>query len=62
MIKQGVLMPWIAVCFRHGDNELEKTAYALEKTFQVYAQAIEQGSTDGLLQGEIIKPVFRRYN
>lgn len=62
MIKQGVLMPWIAVCYRHGATELEKTSRALEKAFYVYAQAIEQGSTDGLLQGDVIKPVFRRYN
>jgi glutamate-1-semialdehyde 2,1-aminomutase len=62
MIKQGVLMPCIALCFRHGDRELEKTSAALEKAFHVYAQAIEQGSTNGLLQGDVIKPVFRQYN
>ncbi|MCC5015565.1 glutamate-1-semialdehyde 2,1-aminomutase [Legionella sp. 31fI33] len=62
MIKNGVLMPWIALSYRHGDNELQKTAAALEKTFKIYAHAIEQGSTEGYLQGEIIKPVFRRHN
>lgn len=62
MIKHGVLMPWIALCFRHGESELEKTAYALEKTFKIYAQAIEQGTTDGLLKGAAIKPVFRCHN
>lgn len=62
MIKQGVLMPWIAICYRHGELELQKTAMALENAFRVYAQALEQGSTDGLLQGDVIKPVFRRYN
>lgn len=62
MIKHGVLMPWIALCFRHGESELEKTAYALENTFKIYAQAIEQGTTDGLLKGAAIKPVFRCHN
>ncbi len=62
MIKQGVLMPWIALSFRHGDLELQKTAAALESTFKVYAQAIQQGSTEGLLQGDVIKPVFRCHN
>ncbi len=62
MIKQGVLMPWLAICHRHGEIELEKTSIALEKALDVYAQAIEQGSTNGLLQGDIIKPVFRRFN
>lgn len=62
MIKHGVLMPWIALSFRHGETELEKTGFALEKAFKVYAQAIEQGSTDGLLKGAAIKPVFRCHN
>lgn len=62
MIKNGVLMPWLALSFRHGDKELEKTSIALEKTFKVYAQAIHKGSTNGYLQGEVIKPVFRRFN
>ncbi|HBI22002.1 MAG TPA: glutamate-1-semialdehyde 2,1-aminomutase [Legionella sp.] len=62
MIKQGVLMPWIALSYRHGALELEKTAAALECALLVYARALEQGSTDGLLQGAAIKPVFRCYN
>jgi glutamate-1-semialdehyde 2,1-aminomutase len=62
MIKNGVLMPWIALSYRHGDRELEKTAMALERTFKIYARALEQGSTNGYLQGDIIKPVFRRIN
>lgn len=62
MIKNGVLMPWIALSYRHGTAELQKTEVALENTFRIYAQAIEQGSVDGFLEGHIIKPVFRRYN
>lgn len=62
MIKNGVLMPWIALSFRHSEKELEKTSIALEKSFKVYASAIENGSTNGYLKGNVIKPVFRRYN
>ncbi len=62
MIKKGVLMPWIALCYRHGEHELNKTAIALEHAFKIYAQALEQGSTDGYLQGDVIKPVFRSFN
>ena len=62
MIKNGVLIPWIALSYRHGHKELEKTSIALEKTFKIYAHALEQGSTNGYLQGDIIKPVFRRIN
>ncbi len=62
MLKQGVLMPWIALSYRHGDVELEKTAAALDCALPVYAQALEEGTTDRLLQGAAIKPVFRCYN
>jgi glutamate-1-semialdehyde 2,1-aminomutase len=62
LIKNGVLMPWIALCYRHGNKELEKTADALEKTFKIMAQALEEGSVAGYLQGESIKPVFREVN
>ena len=55
-------MPWIALSYRHGDLELEKTAAALDRALPVYAQALEQQTTDGLLQGAAIKPVFRCYN
>jgi glutamate-1-semialdehyde 2,1-aminomutase len=62
MIKQGVLMPWIALSFCHREAELDKTANALQQAFRVYAQALEQGTTDGLLVGDAIKPVFRCFN
>ncbi len=62
MIRNGILMPWIALSYRHGSTELEKTALALEKAFKIYAHALEQGSTDGYLQGDAIKPVFRPIN
>ncbi|HRD69469.1 MAG TPA: glutamate-1-semialdehyde 2,1-aminomutase [Legionella sp.] len=62
MIKSGVLMPWIALSYRHGEKELEKTGMALEKTFKIYAHALEQGSTEGYLKGDVIKPVFRPIN
>lgn len=61
MIKNGVLMPWIALSYSHGDKELEITRKALEKTFLVYKQAIEHGY-DKFLVGPAIKPVFRRFN
>jgi glutamate-1-semialdehyde 2,1-aminomutase len=61
MIKHGVMMPWIAISHSHGKNELKITKEALEKTFEIYKKAIEQGYEKYLL-GDIIKPVFRKYN
>lgn len=61
MIKNGVLMPWIALSYAHGENELEITKNALEKTFAVYKRAVDDGYEKYLI-GNVIKPVFRKYN
>jgi len=61
MIKNGVLMPWIALSFRHGERELDRTREALGKTFEVYAKALRDGY-ERYLEGNVIKPVFRKFN
>lgn len=61
MIKNGVLMPWIALAYRHGELELEITEHAISETFSVYSKALEQG-VEKYLEGPMIKPVFRKYN
>ena len=61
MINNGVLMPWIALSYRHGDIELDTTERAIDRTFSVYRKALEQG-LEKYLEGPIIKPVFRKHN
>ncbi|MGJ0308735.1 glutamate-1-semialdehyde 2,1-aminomutase [Aliarcobacter cryaerophilus] len=61
MIKNGVLIPWIALSYSHGEKELEITKRALEKTFEIYKKAVDEGY-ENYLVGEPIKPVFRKYN
>lgn len=61
MIKNGVMMPWIAISYAHGDKELDITKRALEKTFEVYKKAVDEGYEKYLI-GDVIKPVFRKYN
>lgn len=61
MIRNGVLMPWIALSYRHDKEELATTEHALEQTFKVYRQAIEEG-VEKYLKGAVIKPVFRKFN
>lgn len=61
MINNGVLMPWIAQCFSHGEAELQKTLEAARKALAVYARALESG-VERFLQGPAIKPVFRQFN
>ena len=59
MIKNGVLMPWIAISYAHTDKELNKTLEAVRKSLQVYAKALNDG-VDKYLVGDTIKPVFRK--
>lgn len=61
MIRNGVLMPWIALSYRHGEAELVATEQALDATFSVYRKALEQG-VEKYLVGPAIKPVFRKHN
>jgi len=61
MIRNGVLMPWIALSYRHGDAELAATGRALDAALAVYRRAMEDGVQSYLL-GPAIKPVFRKYN
>ena len=61
MIRNGVLMPWIALSYRHGDEEIAITEKAIDQTFTVYRRALEEG-VDKYLKGDVIKPVFRKHN
>lgn len=61
MIRNGVLLPWIALSYRHGEEELALTERALDKAFVVYRKALEEG-VDKYLEGSVIKPVFRKFN
>ncbi len=61
MIRNRVLMPWIALSWRHGEQELRMTADALDRVLPVYRRALDDG-IEKYLVGPVIKPVFRRYN
>jgi len=61
MIKNGVLMPWISIAYRHDANILKKTLMAVDKSLYIYKKALKFG-IDRYLKGRPIKPVFRKYN
>jgi len=61
LIKNGVLMPWIALSYAHGDKELERTKNAMVKSMEIYSKGVLEGY-EKYLVGEPIKPVFRKYN
>ncbi len=61
MIRNGVLMPWIALSYSHRDEELAATERAVEKAFAVYRKALDEG-VERYLKGPVQKPVFRKFN
>lgn len=61
MISNGVLMPWIALSYRHGEEELVATERAIDQTFKTYRLALDEG-VEKYLVGPAIKPVFRKHN
>ena len=54
-------MPCIALAYEHKDREMKFTLNAIEKSLLVYKKALEDGY-EKYLVGEVIKPVFRKYN
>jgi glutamate-1-semialdehyde 2,1-aminomutase len=61
MIKNGVLMPYIAISYAHQQAQLDITLNAVGKALAVYKNALKNG-VEKYLQSHIIKPVFRQYN
>jgi glutamate-1-semialdehyde 2,1-aminomutase len=61
MVKAGVLMPWIALSWRHGEEELIATERAVDAALAVYRKALAEGA-EKYLEGPVIKPVFRKHN
>jgi len=61
MIKNKVLIPWVALSYSHGQDELDQTLQATRKSLIVVKEALTYG-LDKYLVGDVIKPVFRRFN
>lgn len=61
MMKQGIMMPYIAIAYQHTETEIDRTLEAAEKAVKVYADALN-GDVDKFIDGNVIKPVFRKFN
>ncbi|MDO4636106.1 MAG: glutamate-1-semialdehyde 2,1-aminomutase [Lautropia sp.] len=62
LIRWGVLAPSFIVSYSHSDADIDYTIEAFSRAAKVYQQALDAGSTDGLLIGAPTKVVYRRYN
>lgn len=61
MIRNGVLMPWMALSYRHDEKEFAVTEHAIDATFKIYRKALDEGFNKYLV-GPEIRPVFRKHN
>lgn len=61
MVRQGVLIPWMAVSLAHDMKALKLTLDAADKALAIYKKALKEG-VDSYLEGAAIKPIFRKYN
>lgn len=61
MLRNGVMMPWVAISAAHGDDELSRTLEAVRAAMTVYRRALDEG-VERYLVGEAIRPVFRQFN
>ncbi len=61
MINQGILMPYIAIAYLHTQKEIDLTLEAARKAVAKYADALN-GDVHHFINGNVIKPVFRKYN
>lgn len=61
MLRNGVLMPWIALSYRHSPEELIMTERAIEQAFKTYRLALDEG-VEKYLCSPVLRPVFRKYN
>ena len=61
MLKSNVLFPCISMSYAHKQKELDYTLEAIAKSLEIYKKALNEG-VDSYLKGDVIKPVFRKYN
>lgn len=63
MIARGVLFQGLFYATpSHGKREVEETLAAFDSACGAVAGVVVRGNVDGLLQGPVVKPVFRRNN
>lgn len=61
MMRRGIMMPYIAIAYQHTETEIEQTLETAETALKVYADALN-GDVEKFVHGNVIKPVFRKYN
>jgi len=61
LLRRGVLGQSLVISAAHTDADIDQTIEAAAGALKVYAQAIEAGSTEGLLVGRPVAPAMREF-
>ncbi|MEM6285946.1 MAG: glutamate-1-semialdehyde 2,1-aminomutase [Bacteroidota bacterium] len=61
LTRRGVLAPSFVITTAHTDDVVDETVDRLGEALAVYAQALDAGTTDGVLIGRPVQPVFRPF-
>ena len=54
-------MTYLSIAYEHGEAEVAKTLEAARRAMKVYRNSL-QGDVSKFIEGNVIKPVFRKYN
>jgi len=60
-IRQGLLMPSLIVSYAHTEEDVEFTLLGIKEALTIYKKALAEG-IEYYLDGESVKPVFRKHN
>ena len=61
MLKSRILMPCIAIAYQHTEKEIDQTLDVARNAMKVFEDALN-GDVSQFIEGNVIKPVFRKYN
>ena len=57
----GVIMPSLVVSYSHTDEDIKRTAEAVDEAFAIYRNALENG-VEKYLVGRPSQSVYRQFN
>lgn len=61
LVKMGVLMPWVSISYSHTEDDLKHTLEAMSVALEACRRGVDT-EIRPYLSGDLIKPVFRKYN
>ena len=62
MIKQNVLMPYVVPSYAHKKEDIDHVVNCIGNSLEIMDKASKNGGMKKYIEGDVIKPVFRKYN